>query len=126
MYGPQLRPPAFVFAGHGAAPGTILAACPALEQMAAARDAAAAAATTAAAAALGGAAARLLASYPSLGALVAAVAELDVLAGFAAVTDAAAAPPGVAWSRPTFVTAAAAGVGAAGGGTPLLHFQGLW
>lgn len=95
--------------------------------MAAARDAAAAAATAAAVGALGGVAAQLLGSYPALGALVGAAAELDVLAGFATVTEPAAAPAGVAWCRPVFAGAAAASDGAgARGGTPPLHFQGLW
>ncbi|KAI8475530.1 MAG: muts domain V-domain-containing protein [Monoraphidium minutum] len=122
-YGASLQGPDFEFAGHGPTPATILVRCPELARLAAARAAAAAARAAAAAAALGGAAAKLLGSYGPLAALVAAVADLDVLAGFAAVSE--GAPPGAAFCRPAFAAAAAAG-GGGGGQTPPLHFRGLW
>jgi DNA mismatch repair ATPase MutS len=118
----------FEYAGHGSSPSTILIHSPALQAAAAAHAAAAAACADAAAAAVGAATAQLLAKYSPLSALIQAVAELDVLAGFAAVTDAASTPSGVSFSRPVFAAAAAGGGGGGGatGLTPPMHFKGLW
>jgi len=120
--------PQFEFAGHSPDPASILVRCAALQQLATSHAAAARARAAAAAAAVGAAAGQLLGSYSALAALIHAVADLDVLAGFAAVTDAARAPVGVGFCRPTFVSAAADGAGAAGGATatPPLHLKGLW
>jgi hypothetical protein len=127
-YGAALQGPDFEFAGHGPVPGMVLARCPALARLASARDAAAAARGSAAAAALAGAAAGLAAARGALAALVRGVSEIDVLAGFAAISE--ASPPGVAWCRPAFAAAAAErGDGGGGGGacrTPPLHLKGLW
>jgi hypothetical protein len=90
--------------------------------------------TSAASAAVGRASAAFLGSYGMFKAMVAAAAELDVLAGFASVAGDAAAG---SFSRPRFAAAgtaqAAAGssssAAAAGGGlegSPVLEFEGLW
>jgi hypothetical protein len=92
---------------------------------------------SAASAAVGRATAAFLGSYGMFIAMVAAAAELDVLAGFAAVAGDAAAG---SFSRPRFAAAgtavtqaaagssnsAAAAAAGGGGGSPLLHFEGLW
>lgn len=125
-YGGSLQAPHFTLAGHGTSEGTILVRCPALAQLAADRASAAAAHGAAAAAALAGAAEQLVGSYGPLSALVTAAAELDVLAGFAALSE--TAPPGAAYCRPVFEAAAVGGSGGGSGaeGTPPLHFKGLW
>lgn len=65
-----------------------------------------------------------LSSYASFGQLVSAVATLDVLAGFASATHPSAAPPGCAFSRPTF--AAGGGGASAAAPAPPLLLRGLW
>jgi hypothetical protein len=91
----------------------------------------------AAAAAVGRATAAFFGSYSMFKAMVAAAAELDVLAGFASIAGDAA--PG-SYSRPRFAAAgsaqaaAAAGgssstgtaAGSSGGSSPVLQFVGLW
>jgi hypothetical protein len=91
--------------------------------------------TSAASTAVGRASAAFLGSYGMFKAMVAAAAELDVLAGFASVAGDAAAS---SFSRPRFAAAgtaqAAAGISsssaaaAAGGedGSPVLQFERLW
>ncbi|KAK9829493.1 hypothetical protein WJX72_006189 [[Myrmecia] bisecta] len=66
-------------------------------------------------------AAQFLASYTVFADLQAALAALDVLAGFALATSPAAAAPGCAFTRPAFTSSASAAQGPAA-----LHAQAVW
>jgi hypothetical protein len=119
--------------GVGASSDQLLlhVAVPSLAALAEQRQQAEQASTAAAAAALAGAAEGYLAAYGTLKCLMAAVAELDVLAGFAqAVSDGGAAPPGCSFCRPVFAAARAGSSGEAAAArassSPLLRLEGLW
>lgn len=99
-----------------------------LQQLAAEQVAAESAAMAALAAAVLSAGQLLLSQHSQLQQLIWAVAELDVLAGFAVATAADQAPAGCAFCRPTFTAASAAAVAAGQGDAfaPELLAQGLW
>ncbi len=125
-------PPGHHLVGPGTERNIVLVHVPALQQsaqdvqLAGQQQAAAITQVMAAAAQL------FLGSYKSFLALQTAVAELDILAGFAAATNAGAAPPGCSFCRPTFVAAAevADSLNSSSWGgrviAPVMHLKRLW